>query len=355
MRGLSRNSKSLNFFPPELIAEVSSFLGTNNGRLAFGQTSRNIRFATTRLDPRIKVIPRFSCVISGHQEEISCAVSTPDGKIITGSLDETAKVWDSRGQLLFSLEGHEAEIGCVAVAEDGRIITGSWDKMVKIWSPDGQLLTTLSGHRAAVTSVAVTANGKIITGGSDALINVWTFEGELIFSHQSEMTQISDLALIDDQKIVIGFQTGKIGILNIETFQMEHFFQAHKNEFSSVIALPNGNILTNSYGEELKIWNSEQGILLKEIHFPEEAHGIQSIALTCEGLIAAQFTNKKLKIFNLDFEVIAECECDAEFLINGNKGIIFLNPSSDSEDSDDSENLETIHDRGIISFQIFHF
>jgi len=352
MRGLSRNSKSLNFFPPELIAEVSSFLGTNNGRLAFGQTSRNIRFATTRLDPRIKVIPRFSCVISGHQEEISCAVSTPDGKIITGSLDETAKVWDSRGQLLFSLEGHEAEIGCVAVAEDGRIITGSWDNTVKIWSQEGQLLATLTGHTASVTSVAVTSNGKIITGGSDALINVWTLEGELLFSRQINAAQISDLVLVNDQKVVIGFRTGEMAIFDIETYKVMYLFQAHKNEFSSVIALPNGNILTNSYGEELKIWNSEQGILLKEIHFPEEAHCIQSIALTHEGLIAAQFTNKKLKIFNLDFEMIAECECDAEFLINGNKGVIFLNQSSDFEDSEDSE---TIDDRGIISFQIFQF
>ena len=61
---------------------------------------------------------------------------SPDGqRIVTGSADQTAKVWDaaSGGELL-TLKGHSAAIWSVAFSPDGqRIVTGSWDQTAKVW------------------------------------------------------------------------------------------------------------------------------------------------------------------------------------------------------------------------------
>jgi WD40 repeat protein len=61
---------------------------------------------------------------------------SPDGKrIVTGSDDKTAKVWDAdTGRELHTLTGHTGSVLRVAYSPDGkRIVTGSWDKTAKVW------------------------------------------------------------------------------------------------------------------------------------------------------------------------------------------------------------------------------
>jgi hypothetical protein len=60
----------------------------------------------------------------------------PDGsKIVTGSSDKTAKVWDAKTmQELGTLKGHSNSVWSVAVFPDGsKIVTGSDDNTAKVW------------------------------------------------------------------------------------------------------------------------------------------------------------------------------------------------------------------------------
>lgn len=56
-------------------------------------------------------------------------------KIITGSLDRTARIWDSEsGRLLHTLIGHDKEIICLGSAANGNIgATGSMDCTCVVW------------------------------------------------------------------------------------------------------------------------------------------------------------------------------------------------------------------------------
>jgi len=62
---------------------------------------------------------------------------SPDGKkIVTGSVDKTARVWNSNGTGVFN--GHNDAILSVAFSPDGKkILTGSVDKTARVWSEDG--------------------------------------------------------------------------------------------------------------------------------------------------------------------------------------------------------------------------
>ena len=64
----------------------------------------------------------------GTAVEFAPVAFSPDGqRIVTGSLDETAKVWDAAsGKELLTLKGHSGQVGAVAFSPDGqRIVTGS--------------------------------------------------------------------------------------------------------------------------------------------------------------------------------------------------------------------------------------
>src|SRR6266568_422028 len=91
----------------------------------------------------------------------SCSSSrvTPDGaRIITGSDDNTMRVWDARTDTaLLRLEGHTRPVLRVAVTFDGaRIITGSGDNTAGVWDAStGAQILELKGHEGLVRAMAV--------------------------------------------------------------------------------------------------------------------------------------------------------------------------------------------------------
>jgi len=101
--------------------------------------------------------------------------STP--VLISGSLDNTIKLWDiNTGNAVKTLFGHIE--GVWAVASDKlRLVSGSHDRTIKVWArEDGRCTATLVGHRGAVTCLAL-GEDKIVSGSDDGDIRLWGFSG----------------------------------------------------------------------------------------------------------------------------------------------------------------------------------
>ncbi len=104
-------------------------------------------------------------ILEGHTAAIfSVAFSTNGQRIVTGSQDQTAKVWDAvtGTNLLTYSKGHSGRVWSVAFSRDGqRIVSGGWDRIAKVWdAANGDELCTLVGHRGAVLSVAFSPDGR---------------------------------------------------------------------------------------------------------------------------------------------------------------------------------------------------
>ncbi|MFN7765752.1 MAG: TIR domain-containing protein, partial [Planctomycetaceae bacterium] len=106
----------------------------------------------------------------GHTGPVFSVAYSPDGKrIVSGSQDNTLKVWDAAtGQATLTLTGHTATVTSVAYSPDGkRIVSGSFDNTLKVWdAATGQETLTLTGHTGSVFSVAYSPDGKRIVSGS---------------------------------------------------------------------------------------------------------------------------------------------------------------------------------------------
>jgi hypothetical protein len=75
-------------------------------------------------------------MLSGHGDAVDFAAYSPDGtRIVTGSDDKTARIWDAlTGTQLAMLSGHGDAVGSAAYSPDGaRIVTASFDKTARIW------------------------------------------------------------------------------------------------------------------------------------------------------------------------------------------------------------------------------
>ncbi|MGK7902362.1 MAG: caspase family protein [Hormoscilla sp.] len=117
-------------------------------------------------------------MFKGHENYVLSVAFSPDGKrIVSGSSDETIRLWDLDGNPIGEpFRGHENSVLSVAFSPDGkRIVSGSNDLTIRLWDLDGKPIgEPFRGHENSVESVAFSPDGKrIVSGSYDKTIRLW--------------------------------------------------------------------------------------------------------------------------------------------------------------------------------------
>lgn len=131
-------------------------------------------------------------------------------------------------------------------ASDGElndfIVTGSLDDTVKIWDVKGDRLDLqqqLSGHSLGVVSVAVSSDGKTIASSSlDSGLCIWKTEtGQMLNQAALGPVDLWTVAFSPDDKYVIsGSHEGKISLYDVETAKPEQVLDPQNGKFTLSIA-----------------------------------------------------------------------------------------------------------------------
>ncbi|KAJ9475417.1 F-box protein MET30 [Pseudozyma hubeiensis] len=138
------------------------------------------------LDPTIQAARSSNGNRSGDESQSSTSKDKtserhhvkPRPVLISGSLDNTLKIWDVRtGRCIRTLFGHVEGVWSLDV-DKLRIASASHDRTIKIWDRDtGYCQNTLVGHKGAVTCVSL-SDDKIVSGSDDGDIKVWSFAAQ---------------------------------------------------------------------------------------------------------------------------------------------------------------------------------
>ena len=204
--------------------------------------------------------------LKGHRDEVECAAFSPDERrIVTGSDDRTARVWEAAsGRELLVLKGHTASILSVAFSPDGqRIVTGSWDKTAKVWeTASGRELLTFKGHSDNVMSVMFSRDGKrIVTGSFDHTAKVWeAASGHELRTLKAHHIIYSVAFSPDGRRIVGGGSDGTAKVWGAASGEELLTLKGHTAQILGVAFSPDGRrIVTGCYDQTARVWDAANG------------------------------------------------------------------------------------------------
>ena len=249
--------------------------------------------------------------LRGHKESVKSVAFSPDGKrIVSGSDDKTIKIWDAAtGVELMTLHGHGREISLVAFSPNGKcIVSGSADNTIKVWdAANGAEVMTLRGHKFGVSSVAFSPDGKRIASGSgDKTIKIWDAatgtELMTLRGHGYWYGYIDSISIAfspDGKRIISGCEDDKtVKVWDSATGAELMTLRGHGNWVDSIAFSPDGKrIISGSWDNTIKVWDSATGAELMTLR----GHGdwVSSIAISPDGKrIVSGSGDKTIKVWD---------------------------------------------------------
>ena len=219
---------------------------------------------------------------------VNSVAFSPDGtRIVTGSHDPTAKVWDAQtGNELLTLKGHSSSVNSVAFSPDGkRIAIGSAagvDATAKVSDAHSGKELLMLPWAGQVNSVAFSPDGKRIASGTDHTAQMWDAQSGKKLLTLSLRGQVNSVAFSPDgRRIVTGSTDETAKVWDAQNGEELLTLKGHSYSVNSVAFSPDGRrIVTGSTDETAKVWDAQNGEELLTLNFGGQ---VNSVAFSPDG------------------------------------------------------------------------
>ncbi|HEX8197071.1 MAG TPA: TIR domain-containing protein [Pyrinomonadaceae bacterium] len=246
-------------------------------------------------------------IFEGHTQQINSLAVTPDGKtIVSGSHDNTVRVWDTEtGKCLAILKGHKDSIFSVAITAAGsKIVSGCRDGTIKVWErASKKCLITFEGHRNSVTGVSITPDGEqIVSCSFDQTIRIWGPTGMGgISTFGGHTDSVLAVAVTSGGRLVIsGSDDRTIRVWDTYNAKCVRILEGHTDSVVSVATTTGGRLIVSSGNDgTVRVWELISGKCIAI--FNEDVFPSAGTAITAKGdLIVFTTENHNIRLEYLE-------------------------------------------------------
>lgn len=163
--------------------------------------------------------------LKGHTGPVTALLFTPQGQLLSASLDHTIRLWDWRGQREISRwPGHEGEVRCLALDASGqRLASGGGDFTIRLWAlPGGQPLRQWSVPGGVTTLAFVSTGKQLASGGEDGEVRLWDpAQGQEQRRWSVSAMPVRTLLADRQGQLLVGTYEGQVTVLDLASGRQE--------------------------------------------------------------------------------------------------------------------------------------
>jgi WD40 repeat protein len=281
------------------------FVATKDGQPAHSEIvtihKGQRKVVSVRLEPTGPARPdqRISTLV-GHTGPVWSVAFTPNGrKIVSTSLDGTARVWDlATGREIARFAGGEQCTYDAAISPDGaRVLSGGGSPGTKepdagkwslcLWELEtGSELKRLDGESDGITSISLSSDGRqALIGCFSGKVKLWDVEAwREIKSISTTPCQWHAAWSAEQNRIVTaaGFSIAKgieyrggLQLWNLADGQEIQRLRGHDKGMWQAVFSPNGQQIASTGADfSIALWNAETGTLERRIPLPDIPTGL---------------------------------------------------------------------------------
>ncbi|MGO9115106.1 MAG: WD40 repeat domain-containing serine/threonine protein kinase [Thermoguttaceae bacterium] len=240
--------------------------------------------------------------LEGHTAGTASLQFSPNGKLLaSGGNDNTVCVWDvEKRKLLKTLRGHAGRVRSVAFAPqlpdvEAQLLTGSYDQSAKVWSlKDYEEFhvfgaPVFAGHQDAILGAAFSPDSKsFVSASRDRTAKVWSLSSGASNGFQQGHEYLATAAAFfrSGKKFLTAAADDTTRIWDAETGMNILTLRETGSSGAAVLSDDENRILTggkdpadNNYAA--KLWDAETGKLLR--YFPLHNSEITAVAISRDG------------------------------------------------------------------------
>ncbi|KAJ4299605.1 hypothetical protein N0V90_004851 [Kalmusia sp. IMI 367209] len=177
-------------------------------------------------------------ILKGHTNGVMC-LQFDDQTLITGSYDNTIKVWDiNTGTQIRTLTGHDLPIRCLQF-DDARLITGSLDGKIKVWDwRTGECKTTIRAHTKGVIGLHM-ADKLLASGSADHNIALYDLGTKQKFTLRGHEDWVNSVKIdLPSRTLFSASDDMTVKLWDLDTNTCIKTYEGHVGQVQQVLPLP---------------------------------------------------------------------------------------------------------------------
>ena len=259
---------------------------------AFLDQARGLIKLPTFLSQRLSLTPpgAEAARLEGHTMAVLALTVLPDGRLASGSGDNTIRLWDAKsGAETARLVGHNSYVRALTVLPDGRLASGSTDKTILLWDlKSGAETARLEGHADQVTALAMLPDGRLASGSNDNTIRLWDLKSGIETARlEGHTSGVNALTVLPDGRLASasGTYDNTIRLWDLKSGAETARLEGHTSHVRALKVLPDGRLASGSTDKTIRLWDLLSGA--ETARLEGHADQVTALAMLPDGRLAS--------------------------------------------------------------------